>query len=72
MSIDRDTFLAQAKPLNIIIEGKPLVADVKEFSSGSLGWYANGKVTQEVGGKTVSVQVGLNLTIVGTKPKVKV
>jgi hypothetical protein len=42
-------------------------AMVKEFSTGSLGWYLNGKTTIEVGGTPVSVQIGMNLTIVGSK-----
>jgi hypothetical protein len=40
---------------------------VKEFSTGSLGWYLNGKTTIEIDGKPVAVQIGLNLTIVGSK-----
>jgi hypothetical protein len=44
-----------------------MIAEVKEFSTGSLGWYLNGKTTVEVGGTPVSVQIGLNLTIVGSK-----
>ena len=45
----------------------PLMAYVKEFSTGSLGWYLNGKTSIDVGGKPVSVQIGMNLTIVGSK-----
>jgi len=45
----------------------PLQAEVKEFSTGSLGWYLNGKTTIDVGGTPVSVQIGMNLTIVGSK-----
>jgi hypothetical protein len=45
----------------------PLLAEVKEFSTGSLGWFLNGKTTMDVGGKTVTVQIGLNMTIVGSK-----
>lgn len=44
-----------------------MTADVKEFSTGSLGWYLNGKANVKVGEKSVSVQIGLNLTIVGSK-----
>ena len=40
-------------------------AEVKEFSTGSLGWYLNGKTTIDVDGTPVSVQIGMNLTIVG-------
>jgi hypothetical protein len=32
-----------------------------------LGWYLTGKTNLKVGGKTVSVQIGMNLTIVGSK-----
>ena len=34
---------------------------------GSLGWYLNGKTLIDINGKKVSVQIGLNLTIVGSK-----
>ena len=40
---------------------------VKAFSTGSFGWYLNGKTTVMVDGKAVSVQIGLNLTLVGSK-----
>jgi hypothetical protein len=40
---------------------------VKEFSTGSLGWYLNGKVSVEIDGRPVAVQIGMNLTIVGSK-----
>ena len=43
------------------------MAEVKEFSTGSLGWYLNGKATLEIDGKPVQVQIGLNLTLVGSK-----
>ncbi len=49
------------------LNGIPLLAGVKEFSTGSLGWHHNGKITVEVGGTVVTVQVGLNLTVVGSK-----
>jgi len=40
---------------------------VKEFSTGSFGWYLNGKIVVTVDGKPCSVQVGMNLTVVGSK-----
>ena len=49
------------------INGIPMTAEVKEFSTGSLGWYLNGKANIQVGDKSVSVQIGMNLTIVGSK-----
>jgi hypothetical protein len=65
--ITRAEFTQHAKPVSIKIGEVPLLADVKEFSTGSLGWYLNGKTTIEVGGKPVTVQIGMNLTIVGSK-----
>jgi len=65
--ITRADFRTRAKPVTVTIAGVPLVAEVKEFSTGSLGWYLNGKTTVDVDGTPVSVQIGLNLTIVGSK-----
>jgi hypothetical protein len=65
--ITREQFRASAKQVPITIAGQQLAADVKEFSTGSLGWYLNGKTNVEIDGVLVSVQIGLNLTIVGSK-----
>jgi hypothetical protein len=65
--ITRSEFQSKAKPVAVTINGVPLQAEVKEFSTGSLGWYLNGKMTVDVGGTPVSVQIGMNLTIVGSK-----
>jgi hypothetical protein len=66
--ITREQFRTKAKPVKIIVNDLPPVeAEVKEFSTGSLGWYLNTKIALEVDGVRVPVQVGLNLTIVGSK-----
>jgi hypothetical protein len=65
--ISRAEFRGKAKPVTVKIGEVPLQAEVKEFSTGSLGWYLNGKTTIDVGGTPVSVQIGMNLTIVGSK-----
>ena len=65
--ITRSKFRHDAKAVTVTIGNVPLQAEVKEFSTGSLGWYLNGKTTIDVGGTPVSVQIGLNLTIVGSK-----
>ena len=65
--ISRAEFRSKAKPVTVKIGEVPLQAEVKEFSTGSLGWYLNGKTTIDVGGTPVSVQIGMNLTIVGSK-----
>ena len=65
--ITREQFRTKAKPLDVVINGKELTAAVKEFSTGSLGWNISDKMQMEVDGKPVTVQIGLNLTIIGSK-----
>lgn len=65
--VTRAEFHAQAKPVELLINGVPMHAEVKEFSTGSLGWYLNGKSSIKVGDKMVTVQIGMNMTIVGSK-----
>jgi hypothetical protein len=65
--ISRPDFRAKAKAVTVVICDQRLVAEVKEFSTGSLGWYLNGKTTIDIDGTPVSVQIGLNLTVVGSK-----
>ncbi len=66
-SVSREEFSAGAKPVELLVNGVPMLAEVKEFSTGSLGWYLNGKTTVKIGDKPVTVQIGLNMTIVGSK-----
>ena len=65
--ISRAQFRSKAKPIKVVIEGKEQDAEVKEFSTGSLGWYLNSKISLVIDGVSVPVQIGLNLTIVGSK-----
>jgi hypothetical protein len=65
--ISRAEFAAHAKPVTVQIGDKSYTAVPKEFSTGSLGWNVNDKVTVEIGGTPVTVQIGMNLTIVGSK-----
>lgn len=60
-------FLDKAEPLKISIQGQEMLAEVKSFSTGSFGWYLNGKTVMTIDGKVVSVQIGMNLTVVGSK-----
>ena len=66
-AVTRPQFREGAKPINIKIGENLMIADPKEFSTGSLGWYLNGKATVEINGVPVTVQIGMNLTIVGSK-----
>ena len=60
-------FLEKAEPLKITINGQEMLAEVKSFSTGSFGWYLNGKTVISIDGKAVSVQIGMNMTVVGSK-----
>jgi hypothetical protein len=66
-NISRNEFAQDAKAVVVTIEGVPMIATPKQFSTGSLGWNINNKAQLKIGDKTVTVQVGLNLTIVGSK-----
>jgi hypothetical protein len=65
--VSRPLFLEKAEPVKVTINGQEMTADKREFSTGSFGWYINGKVNITVDGKAVPVQIGLNLTVVGSK-----
>jgi hypothetical protein len=65
--VSRKQFTEGAKPVEVVINGIPLMAEVKEFSTGSLGWYLNGKMSIKIGDTPVTVQIGMNMTIVGSK-----
>jgi hypothetical protein len=65
--VSKTQFLEKAEPVKIVIGASELIADKREFSTGSFGWYYNGKTTITVDGKPLAVQVGLNLTVVGSK-----
>jgi hypothetical protein len=65
--LTRSEFRNHAIALPVVINGVPHTAVVKEFSTGSLGWNINAKTEVTVNGKPVKVQIGLNLTIVGSK-----
>ncbi len=65
--VSRVEFREKAKPVTVTFGAVPMMAEVKEFSTGSMGWYLNGKTTVEIDGKAVPVQITLNLTIVGSK-----
>ena len=65
--ITQSAFVANAQPVEVSIAGSMLTASPKTFSTGSFGWYLNGKVTIMVDGKPLTVQVGANLAVVGSK-----
>ncbi len=65
--ISRADFRAKAKPITVTIEGNSQKAEVKEFSTGSLGWYLNSRISLEIDGQSVPVLINASLVIVGSK-----
>jgi hypothetical protein len=65
--ITRADFRAKAKPVSVTIGSMAQMAEVKEFSTGSLGWYLNGRTTLEIDGQHVPVLINASLVIVGSK-----
>ncbi|HTE54596.1 MAG TPA: hypothetical protein VK698_27270 [Kofleriaceae bacterium] len=65
--LSRAQFSENAEPVKIVINGQEMLAEVKEFSTGSFGWNLNAKTIVTVDGKPLSVQIGMNMTVVGSK-----
>lgn len=65
--VTREQFLEEAAPLKVNLAGKEVLAAVKEFSTGSLGWFVNEKFVTTIGGVEVKCQANMNITIVGSK-----
>jgi len=49
------------------VAGTKMTATPRQFSTGSFGWYLTGKATLSVNGQPIPVQVGTNLTVIGSK-----
>lgn len=60
-------FVEKAEAVKVTINGQEMLAEVKQFSTGSFGWYINGKTVVTIDGKPLSVQIGMNMTVVGSK-----
>lgn len=65
--VSRQEFKEKAKPVEVVIDGNKMIGAPREFTTGSLGWNISSKMTLMVGDTAVTVQVGLNLTVVGSK-----
>lgn len=65
--VGRKAFQDNAKQQTLVIGNSSVPADPKEFSTGSFGWYANGRVTLTVDGQKVECMVGCTLTVIGSK-----
>ena len=65
--VTKAEFMEKAEAVKIEVGGTALMAEKKEFSTGSFGWYLSGKAMITVDGKPVQVQVGANLAVIGSK-----
>lgn len=65
--VSRKAFLSNVKPLMVVIDGQPRPAVVKEFSTGSFGWFLSDKVVITIDGVPCKVQVSASLIVVGSK-----
>jgi len=66
--VTREQFALHAQQSLVVdIDGATVVADKKEFSTGSLGWFTTGKITVTIDGVKVPVQAQVQLTLVNSK-----
>lgn len=65
--IKKKDFLSGAQAMQVEVAGQTFQMEPRSFSSGSVGYYATGKVSVVVDGKVIPLQLGLNLTVIGSK-----
>jgi hypothetical protein len=63
-----DEFNEAAEPLKVMIGDQTLLAEPKNFKTGSFGFFITAKVSVLVGDTLVPCQVGCNIIVVGSKP----
>ena len=66
-NISRKQFLAKAQPIQVDVNGQKFIAGPKQFSTKSLGFFEGGKMTMVIDGVPVKCQVGINITVIGSK-----
>ena len=60
-------FEANAEPLTVDVMGNKVTGEARSFTSGNRGWYLGGKIEVTVGKKKLWAQLGINVTIAGSK-----
>jgi hypothetical protein len=65
--VSRKEFNDAAAQVLAEVGGQCVGLDPREFSTGSIGWYHNGKINIRVGDKVVVAQANLTLTVVNSK-----
>jgi len=64
---ERNDYHKHGKPIACRFDDHVVNLAKKSFSSGSIGWYGNGKVKLLVGESYLPVQVSMILTVIGSK-----
>lgn len=68
MNLTKTTFTTTAQPLTVAIAGQTLAAAPKQFSTGSVGFFLNGKIEVKLAdGTPVKLQISASLTAIGSK-----
>jgi hypothetical protein len=65
--VSRKQFTAKATNVIVRIAGQDFTLSPRQFATDSLGWNLSQKVQITVDGVPVTCQVGLNITLVGSK-----
>mmetsp|Transcript_48410 Transcript_48410/g.139235 ORF Transcript_48410/g.139235 Transcript_48410/m.139235 type:complete len:184 (+) Transcript_48410:60-611(+) len=65
--MSRKRFSEVAAPISVKIEGKTIKVNPKRFSTGSSGFYSTQKLSMELDGHEVMMQVQLSATVIGSK-----
>lgn len=69
--VTRKQFAANAKAIKVTVgedkHAAPVYMMPKEFSTGSLGWHAQGKAVVLVDGVPTECQVNIMYTVIGSK-----
>lgn len=67
-SVTKKQFMEGAKPFEITLpNGSKVMAEPKEFSTGSFGWFYSDKADMPVGDTKVRCTVQFMSTVVGSK-----
>jgi hypothetical protein len=70
-SITRNEFAQRAKTVKVTVEyeGKTstFLVSPREFESGSMGYNLSDKATFTMEGRDVRMQLGMNITVIGSK-----
>ena len=65
--LSKSDFLEKAESLVAELDGQPMELTPKDFSTGSFGWNASGRLRVDVGGHPLQVMVSINATVLKSK-----